>query len=212
MSAISATSTASRVRPDIANPRAGATTSKMFGMPAAAIGDATTSVDAGGGGSSPTRTEPSQAAKSLMPGPASTVDFAQQREAGAHPVPAGGPAPADSSDDDDNASPEDRAAGDLDALMNDLTALMGTSSSDSANASSNDADDSFDSLMSVAVDSSSGDVGMDGSTDPGSSDLQTAANQITNDFGSFVDAVLKQYSQTASTGASSDFSGLVAMA
>jgi hypothetical protein len=83
--------------------------------------------------------------------------------------------------------------------MNDLSALMGTSGSATVSISSSDPDDGVDSLVSVT-------------TDSGDGDLQTAADQIKNDFGSFVDSVLQQYSQTASTDASSDFSNLVAMA
>jgi hypothetical protein len=196
MSAISATSTANRARPDIANLRAGATKSKTFGMPAAALGVATPSVGASGDSSGPARSEPNKTAASLAPATASTVDFAQKREGGAHHVHGGSPPPAAASvpADDANASPADRAAADLDALMNDLAALTSTSTGSTSTGSTDTA--SSDTANTIA----------------GSSDLQTAATQIKNDFGSFVDSVLKQYSQTASTGSASDFAGLAATA
>jgi hypothetical protein len=204
MNPINAMSGGAVARPDIKNARAGASKSKMFGMPAAAASKTTktASADAGiaNGPAAASQSPAAPVAKSLQAPPASTVDFAQQREGvgyhahGGHAsgAPTGGAAesagPSASTDSttasldpldtngDGVVSPQERVAGDLESLMKDLSAMSGAGDS------------------------------------TGNNDARSAATKIKNDFGSFVDSVLKQYAQTASASASGYSSGVAATA
>jgi hypothetical protein len=221
MNAINAMSGAAIARPDIKNARAGASKSKMFGMPATAAGKTTKTPSAGAGtangaadlatsngAKAATQSPAAPVANNLLPAPASTVDFAQKREGAAyhaHSAHGSGASANESTESagaasstasttaaldpldtngDGAVSSEERVAGDLESLMKDMAAMNGASDAGTSPVATN----------------------------TGNNDLQSAADKIKSDFGSFVDSVLKQYAQTASASASGYSSGIAATA